>query len=121
MRKIKSLDNFDSLDEAAYVPKKAQVRFEISKNLKSVAKMEKALIDMLQMITEMNDDIMKLNFNELDADSIQKLNDMRAILKTMTRGLKKQDEGWAKSGLMSNTVRLRSKLEGLKEGVLLKK
>lgn len=119
MKTIKNLDEFN-IDEA-YVPKKAQVKFEISKNLKAVAKIEKALIDMLQMITEMNDDIMKLNFNELDADSIQELNSMRSILKSMTRSLKKQGEGWDKSGLMSNTVRLRAKLESLKEGVLLKK
>jgi hypothetical protein len=120
MRKIKNLDDFDATNEA-YVPKKAQVKFEISKNLKAVAKMQKALIDILQMITEMNDDIMKLNFNELDAESIQSLNSMRSILKTMTRSMKKQGDGWEKSGLMSNTVRLRAKLETMKEGVLLKK
>lgn len=108
------------LDEA-YVPRKAAVKFEISKNLKAITKMEKALIDMGQMITEMNDDIVKLNFNELDATSIGHLNDMRSILKTMNLSLKKSAKTWTEAGLMQNSQRLRKRLQELKEGVVLKR
>jgi len=120
---VKQLEHDFKLEPVteAYVPRKAAVKFEISKNLKAVTKMEKALIDMGQMITEMNDDIMKLNFNDLDATSIGLLNDMRSILKAMNLSLKKSAKTWTEAGLMQNSQRLRKRLQELKEGVVLKR
>lgn len=124
MKKLQDLDNFtsdDNLDEAAYVPKKAATKFEVTTALKNVAKMEKSLIDMKQMLTEMSDSIMKINFNELDADSIEILNGTRFVLNNMTKSLTKIGEKSKDSGLMANSVRLRKKLEKLKDGLTLKK
>ena len=62
-----------------------------------------------------------LNFNDLDANSISTLNDMRSILKSMNISLKKGAKGWGDAGLMQNSQRLRQRLQNLKDGVTLKR
>ena len=122
MKRIKSLEDFGNLDENT-TPQKATFRFEISANLKKVSKIQKTLIDTHQLLTEMSDEIvaLKLNYSNLDDQSIDTLNKMKGNIDNMIEALKQEAEGGAETGMIDNSGRLQRNLERLKQGFLERK
>lgn len=138
MKKLKSLDEFESvpdkpakpvveseplLTEAQSVPVKTKYRFEISSNLKKVAKIQKTLIDLSQLLTEISDEIiaLKLNYPNIDPKDVVTLNNMKYNIDNMVFHLTKEKKHGKFNGLIDNSKRLQRNLERLREGFLTKK
>lgn len=120
MKKIKQLDEFKEIKvNEAVTPEKAKFRFEISDNLKKVAKIQKTLIDVHQLLTEMSDEILalKLSYDNLDRDSMDAINNMKSNIDNMVDSLKKKTSG----GMIENAQKLERNLQRLKAGFLKKK
>ena len=123
MKRIKSLEDFGNKIDEAVTPEKAKFRFEISDNLKKVSKIKKTLIDIHQLLTEMSDEIvaLKLSYDNLDAESMRTINNMKANIDNMLGALKKQDQSGSATGMIDNSGRLERNLEKLKAGFLKKR
>lgn len=124
MKKIKQLDEFKEIKvNEAVTPEKAKFRFEISDNLKKVAKIQKTLIDVHQLLTEMSDEILalKLSYDNLDRDSMNAINNMKSNIDNMVGALKKKSTGGGNTGMIDNSQRLERNLQRLKAGFLKKK
>ena len=115
MKRIKSLEDFENIDEAT--PAKVAYRFTISKNLKAAAKIQKTLIDVHQLLTEMSDEIvaLKLNYSNLDDESTNILGNMKNNIDNMLIALKKEAESGENTGMVDNVGRLTRNLEKLKK------
>lgn len=128
MKRIKALDEFEnnpqhgSIDETV---KSAKVKgnFEISDNMKKVAKIQKTLIDLAQLLTEMSDEIisLKINYTHMDPESMTVLSNMKHNIDNMVNSLKRVRDNGKRNGMINNCARLQRNLEGLKEDFLKKK
>lgn len=118
MKIIKSLKDFDKIDEAI-TPEKAKFSFEISSNTKKVAKIRKTLIDIQQLLSEMGDEIvaLKLSYDNLDSQSAKTINNMQANINKTLVALGRQDPDET-TGIISNMLKLERNLGRLKSGVL---
>ena len=96
------------------IPKKAKVEFNLTANLKRISKLKKTLIDTNQQLTEMADQIMMLNFNDLDKASVKTLNRMRRNINAMIKGLKERKEDTNLTGMIDNCDRIEARLGELK-------
>lgn len=129
MKKIQKLDDFENVqptNESAGVTniknkkgggqEKVKFRFEVSDNLKKVSKIEKTLIDTSTLLTEMADEIvaLKMNFPNMDPESMKLMNNMAYNLKNMIDALKAEDKRGGKTGMLDNVGRLYRNLERLK-------
>lgn len=127
MKKITSFEEFDHLEEAAKYPTKASTKvksgFTISGGLKKVSKIQKTLIDLTQMLTEMSDEIMalKMNFTNLDPESMTILTNMKYNIDNMVTALKRERKGGANTGVIDNSERLQRNLVKLKKDFLSKR
>lgn len=129
MRKIKQLEDFSKPEEQvneaapAKAPEKTKYRFEISDNLKKVAKIQKTFIDIGQLLTEMSDEIaaLKLNFTNLDPESLTVLNNMKYNIDNMVSALKRERKSGQSTGMIDNSKRLQRNLERLKKDFLTRK
>lgn len=129
MRKIKQLEDFDKVQEQvneaapAKAPEKTKFRFEISDNLKKVAKIQKTFIDIGQLLTEMSDEIvaLKMNFTNLDPESLTVLNNMKYNIDNMVSALKRERKSGQGTGMIDNSKRLQRNLERLKKDFLTRK
>jgi hypothetical protein len=122
MKKIKDLEDFgEKMDEAA-TPEKAKMRFEISTNLRKVTKIQKALIDVQQLLTEMSDEIIALNltYSNLDSDSKNILVNMKYNIDNMLLSIKGEHKEGTLTGMADNSQRLQRNLERLKHGFIKK-
>jgi len=130
MKRITQLDDFDNdkpVDESAGITsiknkkgpgqEKAKFRFEVSDNLKKVSKIEKTLIDTSQMLVEMADEIiaLKMNFPNMDPESMKLMNNMAYNLKNMIDALKLETKRGGKTGMLDNVGRLYRNMERLKK------
>ena len=122
MKRIKSLEDF-RMDEASVTPEKVRFKFAISGNIKKVAKIQKGLIDVHQLLIEMSDEIaaLKLNYDDLDPKSAEIINNMKNNIDNMLASLKKEAKAGSSNGMISNSERLQRNLERLKQGFLSKK
>ncbi len=120
MKNIKSLEDFneDSIFEAV-TPENAKFVFSITSNQKKVSRIKKTLIDIHQLLTEMNDEVLalKLTYENLDSDSSKIVNNMQSNINKMMLSLK-EEEG---KGMIANSGKLERNLEALKSGVVKKK
>lgn len=121
MKKIQQLDDFDSTNEGygygKKVPEKTKFRFEASSNLKKVSKIEKSLIDVNQLLTEMSDEIvaLKLNFPNMDPESMAIMNNMAYNLLNMIHAISNTDKRGSKTGMIDNVGRLQRNMRKLKK------
>jgi len=117
MKKIKELESFGNIHEGA-TPQKAKMRFDISANLRKVAKMEKLLVDIGQILTEMGDEIIALNltYSNIDSESKAMLNNMKLNVDNMLLSLKGEHKEGSLTGFVDNCGRLQRNLERLKHG-----
>ncbi len=124
MKKIKALDEFEQTPVNETV-KSAKVTgsFEISDNLKKVAKIQKTLIDLSQLLTEMSDEIvsLKMNYTNLDPESMTVLTNMKYNIDNMVVALKRERKSGSATGMIDNSKRLQRNLERLKKDFLKKK
>ncbi len=120
MKNIKSLEDFneDSIFEAV-TPEKAKFVFNITTNMRKVSRIKKTLIDIHQLLTEMNDEVLalKLTYENLDGDSSKIVRNMQSNINKMMVSLK-EEEG---KGMIANSGKLERNLESLKSGVISKK
>lgn len=124
MKKITNLEDFENIDEGGAssiksrkdAPVKAKFRFEVSDNLKKVVKIQKTLIDTMQLLTEMADEIvaLKVNFPQMDPNSMKVMNNMAYNLKNMITALKDDKKRGSETGMLDNVGRLKRNLEKLK-------
>lgn len=118
MKKITKLDDFE-INEAgsSKIPEKLKFRFDVTKNLKKVSRIEKNLIDTSTFLTEMADEIvaLKMNFPNMDPDSMKLMNNMAYNLNNMIDALKVEDKRGGKTGMLDNVGRLYRNLERLKK------
>lgn len=127
MKRIKPLEEFGRDTQTPlteqFTPEKAKFRFEISDNLKKVSKIKKTLIDIHQLLTEMSDEIvaLKLSYDNLDAESMRTINNMKANIDNMLGSLKRQEKNGSFTGMIDNSQRLERNLERLKAGFLKRK
>jgi len=124
MKKIKSLEDFSSeLIYEAITPEKAKFSFNLTANLKKVAKINKTFIDIHQLLTEMSDEVvaLKLTYDNLDSESMRTINNMKTNIDNMIGGLKKKKEDGSFTGMIDNSARLERNLERLKSGFLKRK
>lgn len=136
MKKIKQLDDYDNskhVDESAGITsiknqkgsgqEKVKFRFEVSDNLKKVSKIEKTLIDTSILLVDMADEIvaLKMNFPNMDPDSMKLMNNMAYNLKNMIDSLKLEDKRGGKTGMLDNVGRLYRNMEKLKHDFINKK
>ena len=121
MKIIKSLDSFD-LNEAMS-PEKSKMRFEISSNLRKVARIQKSLIDVHQLLTEMSDEIvaLKMTYDKLDNESKLTIDKMKGNIDNMLDSLKRETDKGSETGMMDNTERLSRNLGRLKQGFIQRK
>jgi len=121
MKKIKQLDEFESgaVNERVKPPK-VTGSFEISDNLKKVAKIQKTLIDLSQLLTEMSDEIvlLKTTYTNLDPESMTVLTNMKYNIDNMVGALKRERKSGASTGVIDNSKRLQRNLERLKKDFL---
>jgi len=126
MKKITKLDDFEDgkpVSEAAISSvkgpgkEKAKFRFDVTKNLKMVSKIEMTLIDTSQLLAEMADEIvaLKMNFPNMDPESMKMMNNMAYNLKNMIKSLKEEDKRGGKTGMLDNVGRLYRNMERLKK------
>jgi hypothetical protein len=122
MKKIKQLDEFGKVNEAI-TPEKAKFSFNISTNLKKVSKVQKTLIDIHQLLTEINDEIvaLKLSYDNLDTASMSSINNMKSNIDNMMIALKAEKTNGKDTGMIDNSERLQRNLEKLKSGFVKKK
>lgn len=122
MKKIKPLDNFETVNEKMKPPK-VTGSFEISDNLKKVAKIQKTLIDLSQLLTEMSDEIvlLKTTYTNLDPESMTVLTNMKYNIDNMVSALKRERKSGAVTGVIDNSKRLQRNLERLKKDFLKRK
>lgn len=122
MKKIKDLEDFGKRVDEAATPEKAKMRFEISTNLRKVTRIQKALIDVQQYLTEMSDEIIALNltYSNLDNDSKTILNNMKFNIDNMLLSLKGVHKQGSLTGMVDNSERLQRNLERLKHGFIKK-
>lgn len=117
MKKIKSLSAFE-INEAgtSKIPEKLKFRFDATDNLKKVSKIEKTLIDTSILLVDMADEIvaLKMNFPNMDPESMKLMNNMAYNLKNMIDALKTEDKRGGKTGMLDNVGRLYRNLERLK-------
>ncbi len=134
MKKLKNLDDFQAdgritegttgLNEAGVsdlkrktsTPDKTKFRFEVSDNLKKIAKIQKTLLDMVQMVTEMNDEIvaLKVSHPNMSPEAMKILNNMQYNLSNINGALRREDKKGSKTGMIDNSNRLRRNMEKLK-------
>jgi hypothetical protein len=121
MKRIKPLEEFgkDFLQEAI-TPEKAKFRFSITANIKKVSKINKTMIDIHQLLIEMSDEIvaLKLSYDNLDAESMRVINNMKTNIDNLIGALKKKKEDGSYTGMIDNSARLERNLERLKTGFL---
>jgi hypothetical protein len=119
MKKIKSLEDFYSIDEAI-TPEKAKFRFSITQNIKKVSKINKTFIDIHQLLIEMSDEIvaLKLTYDNLDGESMRNINNMKSNIDNMIGSLKRKKENGEYTGMIDNSRRLENNLTKLKAGFL---
>lgn len=122
MKKIKQLEDFGNLQEGV-TPEKAKMRFEISTNLRKVSRIQKGLIDIQQLLTEMSDEIIALNLNysNLDEESKTIIGNMKFNIDNMLLALKADHKEGSLTGMIDNSERLGRNLERLKHGYIKKK
>lgn len=122
MKKIQSLDKFETVNEKVKPPK-VSGSFEISDNLKKVAKIQKTLIDLSQLLTEMSDEIvlLKTTYTNLDPESMNILTNMKYNIDNMVGALKRERKSGANTGVIDNSKRLQRNLERLKKDFLKRK
>jgi hypothetical protein len=124
MKRIKPLEEFGkeyqgSLDEAI-TPEKAKFRFSITTNIKKVSKINKVMIDIHQLLIEMSDEIvaLKLSYDNLDAESMRIINNMKTNIDNLISALKRKKNDGTYTGMIDNSARLERNLERLKTGFL---
>lgn len=125
MKKIKQLDDFNedvnegvsAIKQRGKVPEKAKFRFEVSDNMKKAAKIEKTLIDVNQLLTEMSDEIvaLKMNFPNMDPESMKLMNNMAYNLLNMIHAISNVDKRGSKTGMIDNIGRLQRNMRKLKK------
>lgn len=123
MKKLKSLDGFDQLDEKfspvkkTDVPEKAKFRFEITDNLRKLARIKKSLIDTRQLLSEMSDEVvaLKVNFPSMDPNSMEIMNNMAYNLKNLIDSLEIEADNGADSGMFHNMAKLERNMNKLKK------
>jgi t-SNARE complex subunit (syntaxin) len=122
MKKIQSLDKFETVNEKVKSPK-VSGSFEISDNLKKVAKIQKTLIDLSQLLTEMSDEIvlLKTTYTNLDPESMNILTNMKYNIDNMVGALKRERKSGTNTGVIDNSKRLQRNLERLKKDFLERK
>jgi hypothetical protein len=102
---------------------KTKWRYEISDNLRKATKIQKLLIDVRQLISEMNDELMALKLQQanLDDDASNSINFLQANLRNMEMLLKNQKEGDKDVSILGHTQLLLKNMEKLKQGYLERK
>ena len=123
MKKIKSLDKFENLDEKFLpvrkkdAPEKAKFRFEITDNLRKVSRIKKSLIDARQLLSEMSDEViaLRVNFPKMDPESMEVMNNMSYNLKNLIDALEAEDDKGSESGMFDNMGKLERNLNKLKQ------
>lgn len=105
-----------SIKRSKDAPDKAKFRFEVSDNMKKVAKIQKELIDTLQLLNEMADEIvaLKVNFPNMDPESMEIMNNMAYNIKNLINSLKSESKKGSETGMFDNMGRLKRNLERLK-------
>ena len=124
MKKIKSLEDFNiDVVYEQVTPEKAKFSFNLTQNLKKVAKINKTFIDIHQLLTEMSDEVvaLKLTYDNLDGESLRTITNMKTNIDNMIAGLKKKKEDGSFTGMIDNSARLERNLERLKSGFLKRK
>lgn len=125
MKIIKSLDEFN-INETEATPQKSKFNFSITGSLKKTAKIQKTLIDIHQLLTEMSDEIvvLKINYSNLDPDTSKILDWMKGNIDSMLDSLqfpRVPDKSTAAKGMIADSGKLQRNLERLKKGFLQKK
>jgi hypothetical protein len=102
------------------LPEKTKFRFEISDQLKKVAKIQKTLIDLAQMLTEMSDTIvaLKLNFPNMDPQDLTIVNNLKYNIDNMLAALRRDKKSGTRTGVIDNSKRMQRNLEHLKKDFL---
>lgn len=123
MLNLKKFDQF-SLDESvasdvkrkSSTANKTKFRFEVSDSLKKVSRMQKSLLDLMQLSTEISDEIVALRAEHpsINPDSMKILNNMKYNLDNINKLLRKEDSRGSKTGIIDNSNRFRRNLERLK-------
>lgn len=131
MKNITQLEDFENgpVNESSITSikgpgqEKVKFRFEVSDNLKKVSKIEKTLIDTSILLVEMADEIvaLKMNFPNMDPDSMKLMNNMAYNLRNMIDALKLEDKRGSKTGMLDNVGRLYRNMEKLKHDFVNKK
>lgn len=128
MKRIKALDEFEQTgqsDQVNETVKSAKVTgsFEISDNLKKVGKIQKTLIDLSQLLTEMSDEIvsLKVNYTNMDPESMTVLTNLKYNIDNMVNMLKRERKSGSNTGVIDNAKRVQRNLERLKKDFLKKK
>lgn len=110
----------EELDEQTKLPKKTEFRFEISGNLKKVAKIQKNLIDLAQLLAEMSDQIvaLKLNSPAINPEDLTIINNLKYNIDNMVSSLRKEKKNGRLTGVIDNSKRMQRNLEHLKKDFL---
>src|SRR3972149_2271857 len=107
MKKIKSLEDFNiDVVYEQVTPEKAKFSFNLTQNLKKVAKINKTFIDIHQLLTEMSDEVvaLKLTYDNLDGESLRTITNMKTNIDNMIAGLKKKKEDGSFTGMIDNSA-----------------
>jgi|SRR3989304_1286996 len=117
---VSSSETEEEIDEQTKLPKKTEFRFQISANLKKVAKIQKNLIDLAQLLAEMSDQIvaLKLNSPNINPDDLTIVNNMKYNLDNMVSALRKEKKNGQRTGVIDNSKRLQRNLDHLKKDFL---
>lgn len=102
------------------LPEKSQFRFSLSDSMKKVAKIQKTMIDLAQLLTEMSDQFvaLKLNFPNMDAGDLVIVNNMKYNCDNMLANLKREKKSGKLTGTIDNAARMLRNLEKLKKDFL---
>jgi len=102
---------------------KTKWRYEISDNLRKATKIQKLLIDVRQLISEMSDELMALKLQEanLDDTASQTIGYLQANLRNMEDLLKNNKEDERDTSILGHTQLLLKNMEKLKKGYLERK
>jgi hypothetical protein len=113
-------EQVEEIDEQTKLPKKTEFRFEISGNLKKVAKIQKNLIDLAQLLAEMSDQIvaLKLNSPNMNPDDLTIINNLKYKIDNMVSALRKEKKNGRVTGMIDNSKRMQRNLEHLKKDFL---